>query len=154
MYDSISIIGDGGMGTVLAMMLCQKGVGNHEVKIWGYNAEQLAEMEQARENKKFLPGYKLPRELIFESDDSLIMAGADLIVSAVPCQYMRSIWKRLKEEHSLKITVPSVYQHLSELEALNLLRKGEALPVIGERKRRYYTLTGKGKEALQLELKC
>jgi threonine synthase len=59
------------------------------------------------------------------------------------------IWKMLKEEHSLKITLPSVYQHLSELEALNLVRKSEAQPVIGGRKRRYYTLMEKGKDALR-----
>ena len=61
------------------------------------------------------------------------------------------IWKTLREEYSLKITSPSVYQHLSELQALNLLRKGEAQPVIGERKRRYYTLTEKGEESLSLK---
>lgn len=58
------------------------------------------------------------------------------------------IWKTLQDEHALKITVPSVYQHLTELEALNLVRKGEPRPVIGARTRRYYTLTGKGKDAL------
>jgi len=61
------------------------------------------------------------------------------------------IWKALEEEHELKITVTSVYQHLSELEALNLLRKGEAKPVIGKRKRRYYTITNKGKEVFNLK---
>ena len=61
------------------------------------------------------------------------------------------IWKTLKKEHLVKITVPSVYQHLSELETLNLVRKNEAHPVIGKRKRRYYTLTEKGKEALHLK---
>jgi threonine synthase len=62
------------------------------------------------------------------------------------------IWQVLDAEHAIKITVPSVYQHLAELEALHLVRKGEARAVIGERKRRYYTLTRKGKDALQLKL--
>jgi threonine synthase len=64
--------------------------------------------------------------------------------------YGYGIWKTLKEEYGLKIAVPSVYQHLSELEALHLVRKGEARPAIGARTRRYYTLTRKGKDALQL----
>ena len=55
------------------------------------------------------------------------------------------IWKKLKEEYLVKISVPSVYQHLSELEALNLLKSGELQQEIGERTRRYYTLTKKGK---------
>ncbi len=108
-YETISIIGDGGMGTVLAILLCEKADTlmaqaecsrepqntNLQVKMWGYDKEQLAEIARDRENKKFLPGYKLPDALIFEPDDARIMAGADLIVSAVPCQFMRSLWTRL-----------------------------------------------------------
>jgi glycerol-3-phosphate dehydrogenase (NAD(P)+) len=56
----------------------------------------LKEIEQNRENKKFLPGYKIPDALVFEPEDERIMAGADLVVSAVPCQFMRGIWDRLK----------------------------------------------------------
>jgi len=93
-YENISIIGDGGMGTVLAMLLCEKGF---VTRIWGYDRRQLAEIAKSRENKRFLPGYKLPEALIFEPQDARIMAGADLIVSAVPCQFMRSVWSRLKE---------------------------------------------------------
>lgn len=58
------------------------------------------------------------------------------------------VWKTLGEDYSLKITIPSVYQHLLELEALNLLRRGEARSIVGRRERRYYALTEKGREAL------
>jgi len=130
MFSNISIIGDGAMGTVLAMLLCEKKltaedaenaeklpprrhkdtkkdvsheearktrVTSHKVKMWGYDSEQLKQIEEAGENKKFLPGYKLPDGLVFEADDERIMAGADLIISAVPCQFMRRIWNRLKD---------------------------------------------------------
>lgn len=92
-YQNISIIGDGGMGTVLAILLCEKGI---TTRMWGYDADQLAETERHRENRKFLPGYKLPDALIFDPRDVQAMVGADLIVSAVPCQYMRRVWERLK----------------------------------------------------------
>jgi glycerol-3-phosphate dehydrogenase len=94
MFRNISIIGDGGMGTVLGILLCEKNI---PVRIWGYDRRQLARIEKERENCKFLPGYKLPADLIFEPDDSRIMSGADLIISAVPCQFVRAIWTRLKE---------------------------------------------------------
>jgi glycerol-3-phosphate dehydrogenase (NAD(P)+) len=97
MFMNISIIGDGAMGTVLAMLLCEKKDTVASVRMWGYDSEQLKQMEQAGENIKFLPGYKLPDTLVFEADDERIMAGADLIISAVPCQFMRGIWKRLKD---------------------------------------------------------
>ncbi len=58
------------------------------------------------------------------------------------------IWKMLTEEGSQQITIPSVYQHLVELEALKLLRRLEPQPVIGKRKRRYCSLTQKGLDVL------
>ena len=103
MFKNISIIGDGAMGTVLAMLLFEKReaghesrVTSHEIRMWGYDAEQLRQIEEAHENKKFLPGYKLPASVVFEGGDERIMDGADLIVSAVPCQFMRQIWNRLR----------------------------------------------------------
>ncbi|MHC4573483.1 MAG: NAD(P)H-dependent glycerol-3-phosphate dehydrogenase [Planctomycetota bacterium] len=92
-YENIAIIGDGGMGTVLAMLLCEKKI---TTRMWGYDRRQLSEIKTARENKKFLPGYKLPDALSFEPDDRRIMVDADLIVSAVPSQFMRQVWTRLK----------------------------------------------------------
>ncbi len=104
-YEKISIVGDGAMGTVLAMLLCEKGLA---VKIWGYDAEQLEQIHAARENVKFLPGYKLPDSLQFESNDDKIMAGAELIVSAVPCQFMRGVWGRLKSYVPKGVPIVSV----------------------------------------------
>jgi len=65
--------------------------------MWGYDREQLKQIELSGENKRFLPGYKLPEALAFEPDDERIMKGADLVISAVPCQFMRSVWTRLKD---------------------------------------------------------
>ncbi|MFA5252472.1 MAG: NAD(P)H-dependent glycerol-3-phosphate dehydrogenase [Phycisphaerae bacterium] len=105
MFKNISIIGDGAMGTVLAMLLCEK---NMPVRMWGYDHRQLKQIESSRENKKFLSGYKLPEILVFESDDERIMAGADLIVSAVPCQFMREVWGRLKSYVPKGVPIVSV----------------------------------------------
>lgn len=104
-YQNVSIIGDGGMGTVLAILLCEKGI---TTRMWGYDAEQLAETERHRENRKFLPGYELPDALIFDPRDVQAMVGADLIVSAVPCQYMRRVWERLKDHVPEGIPIVSV----------------------------------------------
>jgi len=146
MFENISIIGDGGMGTVLAMLLCEKREASsakreasdepqatsHEVRIWGYDRRQLEHIEQNRENKKFLPGYKLPKELVFEADDERIMAGANLIVSAVPCQFMRGIWKRLKDYVTESVPIVSVAKGI---ENDTLLRPTQILAEILDEKR-------------------
>jgi glycerol-3-phosphate dehydrogenase (NAD(P)+) len=130
MLKNISIIGDGAMATVVAMLLCEKNI---PTRIWGYDREQLKQIESGRENKKFLPGYKLPETLVFESDDKCIMAGADLIVSAVPCQFMRRIWRRLKNYFPKDVPVVSVTKGI---ENDTLLRPSQILAdVLGERVR-------------------
>jgi glycerol-3-phosphate dehydrogenase (NAD(P)+) len=134
MFKNISIIGDGGMGTVLAMLLCAKQDSSDslqvtEVRMWGYDRKQLEEIEKNQENKKFLPGYKLPENLIFEADDERIMDGAELIVSAVPCQFMRSIWNRLKNNVPENIPIVSVTKGI---ENDTLLRPSQILAEVLE----------------------
>jgi len=131
MFTKIAIIGDGGMGTVLAMLLSEKKI---SVSIWGYDSTQLMEMARARENIKFLPGHKLPEGITFEADDKKIMAGADLIISAVPCQYMRDIWIRLKKWAPKDIPVCSVAKGI---ENKTLMRPTQILADILENKSQY-----------------
>jgi len=109
------------MGTVLGMLLCEKGIA---ASIWGYDRRQLEETAKNRENRKFLPGYKLPKELEFEHDDKRIMSGVDLIVSAVPCQFMRSVWTRLKDYVPQGVPIVSVAKGI---ENDTLLRPTEIL---------------------------
>jgi glycerol-3-phosphate dehydrogenase (NAD(P)+) len=124
MFKNIAIIGDGGMGSVLGMLLCEKDIA---ARIWGYDRRQLEQIAHDRENKKFLPGYKLPKELEFEHDDKMIMSGSDLIVSAVPCQFMRRIWNRLKEYVPEGVPIVSVAKGI---ENDTLLRPTEILAEI------------------------
>jgi glycerol-3-phosphate dehydrogenase (NAD(P)+) len=91
-YRNAVIVGDGGMASVLSVLLCEKSI---VTRMWGYDASQLAEIQRRRENWKFLPGYRLPELLTFESRDDHALVDAELIVSAVPCQYMRGVWGRL-----------------------------------------------------------
>jgi glycerol-3-phosphate dehydrogenase (NAD(P)+) len=124
MFKNIAIIGDGGMGTVLGMLLATKGIA---ARIWGYDRRQLEQIAHDRENKKFLPGHKLPIELEFQHDDKTAVSGTDLIVSAVPCQYMRQIWNRLKEHVPEDVPIVSVAKGI---ENDTLLRPTEILTEI------------------------
>jgi glycerol-3-phosphate dehydrogenase (NAD(P)+) len=138
-YETISIIGDGAMATILAMLLCEKPAASHEsqatsdqIRMWGYDRRQLAEIERRRENRKFMPGYKLPEALVFEPDDERIMAGADLIISAVPCQFMRSVWTRLKDYVAKGVPIVSVAKGI---ENDTLLRPTQILADILDKRR-------------------
>jgi glycerol-3-phosphate dehydrogenase (NAD(P)+) len=105
MFRTVSIIGDGAMGTVLAMLLAEKEI---PVRLWGYDAKQLEQFRRSRENKKFLPGYRISKAVQFESQDDRILDGMDLIVSAVPCQYTRGVWTRLHGHFHGRVPIVSV----------------------------------------------
>ena len=128
-YTNISIIGDGAMATVIAILLCEK---NLHVSIWGYDPDQLNEIAQLRENVKFLPGYKLSESLVFEPEDGNIVADADLIVSAVPCQFVRRVWKRLKDNVPENVPIVSTAKGI---ENETLLRPTQIIAdVLGEKR--------------------
>ncbi|MEN6306205.1 MAG: NAD(P)H-dependent glycerol-3-phosphate dehydrogenase [Anaerohalosphaeraceae bacterium] len=124
MFTTVTIVGDGAMGSVCAMLLCENGI---RTTLWGFDAAQLAQIAEKRENFRFLPGYPLPKELRYEADDAKALAGVELVVSAVPCQYMRGIWNRLKSH--LPIGVPIV-STTKGIENKTLLRPTEILKQI------------------------
>jgi glycerol-3-phosphate dehydrogenase (NAD(P)+) len=136
MFNKIAIIGDGGMGSVCAMLLCEKGF---TVSMWGYDARQLAEIEAKRENVRFLPGHKMPEELLFEARDDKIMTGTQLLVSAVPCQFMRGVWERLRKYMPAAVPIVSVTKGI---ENGTLLRPTRILTDVLTDKHRTAALSG------------
>ena len=92
MPQRVTIIGDGAMATVCAMLLDSRG---EQVTIWGAFPEQVADMIQTRENRRFLPGCRIAESVRLTADDDKAFAGADFVVSAVPTQHIRSVWGRL-----------------------------------------------------------
>ena len=89
-----TVVGDGAMGTLCAMLLARNGT---EVVLWGRSADHVAEIDRARENKRYLPGHRLPDSIRPVADAASAFESPTVIVSAVPCQFIRSIWKRLAE---------------------------------------------------------
>jgi len=118
------------------MLLCEKGF---EVKMWGYDAAQLKQIEERRENFRFLPGYKLPDELIFEADGKKIFIGTELIISAVPCQFMRSVWSRLNPSLDWSVPIVSVTKGI---ENETLLRPSQILADIAQKVLECVALSG------------
>lgn len=105
MFKQVTIIGDGGMGTVCSMLLCENKV---RTTLWGHDPAQLEKIAAARENIFFLPGFKLPESLQFVSDDVRALKDAQLLISAVPCQFVRPVWQRLKPNVPAGVPIMSV----------------------------------------------
>jgi len=89
----IAILGDGGWGTALAILLAQKGL---RVCLWGAFKENIQAISRHKTNKKFLPGVKVPASVELVWDLALAIKEAELIVLAIPSQFLRQVLKRIK----------------------------------------------------------
>ena len=116
MAQNITIIGDGSMATVCALLLESRGA---HVTLWGAFPEHIETLIQTRENCRYLPGYRLPGSIRLTADDRHAFDGADLAVAAVPTQYMRGVWERLKPQLPAGLPIVSVAKGI---ETATLLR--------------------------------
>ncbi|MFP4057335.1 MAG: NAD(P)H-dependent glycerol-3-phosphate dehydrogenase [Candidatus Brocadiia bacterium] len=107
----VTVVGDGGWGTALALLLCGKG---HAVRLWGAFPDYVAEMGRRGENVTFLPGIPLPEELELADDMAAAVAGAGLLVAAVPTQFMRRVLERLAPCCPRGVPVVSVAKGIEE----------------------------------------
>ena len=100
-----TVIGDGAMGTLCALLLAERGA---RVTLWGRDAAHVAQLARDRENKRYLPGYRLPESVRVVHEPVEAMVNASLIVSAVPCQFVRPVWQRLASLVPASVPVVSV----------------------------------------------
>lgn len=99
------MIGDGQMATVCSNMLADKGV---SVRLWSIFREQIEAMKSTRENRRYLPGVTIPDRVSFTTEAAVALDGAGLIVNAVPCQYIRNVWKQLAPVYPRGVPVVSL----------------------------------------------
>jgi len=77
----ISVIGAGGWGTAIARLLANNG---HGVVLWARNPDRAAEISQARENARYLPGVRLPDVGLVVTDNLADALNVDVVFLAVP----------------------------------------------------------------------
>jgi len=90
----ISILGDGGWGTALAILLKNKGF---DVSLWGVFKEDIEAIKQDGENKKFLPGFKIPKTIQLTSEIYHACEDTNIIVLAVPSRFFRDVITKNKK---------------------------------------------------------
>ena len=83
----VLVIGDGGWGTALALAAHRAG---NAVAVWSVDPSYAEEVARTRENRKFLPGVVIPKELEWTSDAAAAARGATLALSVVPTQFVRA----------------------------------------------------------------
>jgi len=100
-----AVIGDGGMGTLCARMLALRGVAT---RMWGRDPDHVSVLARQRQNARYLPGFAFPDAMSVTPDAASAMDGAELIVSAIPCQYLRAVWSKIGRDAPPDVPIVSV----------------------------------------------
>lgn len=90
---NICILGSGSWGTAVALLAHDNG---HNVTVWSFTDEECNELLNTRENKRCLPGIKIPKEINITSDINCCK-NQDIIVIATPSHGVRGVAKRIKD---------------------------------------------------------
>lgn len=90
----IGVLGAGSWGTTLAVLLLGNG---HRVSLWTYREDQAQAIRETHQNTPFLPGIIVPEELEILTDLERAISSKDLIVAAVPSQFLRSVTRRVED---------------------------------------------------------
>jgi glycerol-3-phosphate dehydrogenase (NAD(P)+) len=99
-------MGAGSWGTTFAQVLCDAGT---PAVLWARSAAVAASVTDRHENPGYLPGTSLPASLTATTDAAAAVAGADLVVFAVPAQTLRSLlasWAPLIPPDALLVSLP------------------------------------------------
>lgn len=128
-----TIVGDGQMGIVLALVL---ETGDVPVTIWGRSAEHVAALQRDRMSQRHLPGIRIPESINITSDEREALSGAELIVCAVPTQFIRPVFKRVAPYIPAGVGIASASKGV---ENNTLLRPTEVIAdVVGSTSERAY----------------
>ncbi|MFH1691716.1 MAG: NAD(P)H-dependent glycerol-3-phosphate dehydrogenase [Candidatus Omnitrophota bacterium] len=119
-YNKITVLGDGGWGTALAILLHDKGC---HVTLWSPFRDYARILDQKRVNPYYLKGVKIPKSLFISSDLQEAL-DCDLVVVAVPSQYLRGVLLKGARFYNRNVPVVSV---VKGIENGTLLRMSEVI---------------------------
>jgi glycerol-3-phosphate dehydrogenase (NAD(P)+) len=131
----IIVFGSGAWGTAIALSLHRRG--GHQLSLWAHSPEFAQEIIADGENKLFLPGFPLPPEITITGDNSAV-ADAEIVVSVVPSEFLRSTFARIGPHlHPGQIIVSATkgvedhtYLRMTQVIAASLAEVGLNLPGI------------------------
>ncbi len=88
MGETIGVVGAGAWGTALAMLLADKG---HQVTLWMYEKELAEETIRTRENRTYLPGFRISDAIKVTSSLETAVIDKAIVLSVVPSHTVRSV---------------------------------------------------------------
>ncbi len=85
---NIAILGTGAYGIALALMFHKN---NNSIKMWTKFEEEKNSILKDHENKRVMPGVKIPKDIIISNDFQEVVSDAQIIVVAVPAGFVDDV---------------------------------------------------------------
>ncbi len=108
---TLAVIGAGSWGTALSIVLSQRF---ETVRLWTREEAVAVRIGATRENAEYLPGFRLPSNIVASSSLAETARDADLVLGVMPSQYARGIYLRLREHLHPDIPVLSATKGLEK----------------------------------------
>lgn len=86
--ESIGVIGAGSWATALAVLLAGKGC---QVRMWTRRADLAGEINQKRENSRYLPGVRINDNVEASTQLEYVLAGTKTVLFSVPSHAFREV---------------------------------------------------------------
>ena len=87
-----AVVGAGSWGTALAKMLSDKV---YQIILWGHRQEHVDEILSERENRTYLPGFKLSDNLTATADLKAAVSNQPVVVMVVPSHGFRDVFRKI-----------------------------------------------------------
>jgi len=114
---TIAVLGSGSWGTALAAHL---GLSGHDVRLWARDASLVRDMRERRANAVYLPDVILPPTIVPTSSLEEALAGAGIVVSAVPSHGTRAAMREAATRLAPGALVVSATKGLEEATLLRM----------------------------------
>jgi glycerol-3-phosphate dehydrogenase (NAD(P)+) len=98
------------MATACSILLAEHA--DQDVAIWARNAEHAEQIARDRENKRLLPGVKIPDRITITADIEQALHGSDYLVAAIPTQFLRASLNEIRSHLARHRPVISVIKGL------------------------------------------
>jgi len=111
MNTNVSFLGGGSFGTALGIMLAKKGLC---VRIWDRNEQVIDDINNKRENIKYLPKITVPYNVAACNELTKCVLDSEFIVLSVPSHAIRNLCKQIKEHVNKNQIIVSIAKGIEE----------------------------------------
>jgi glycerol-3-phosphate dehydrogenase (NAD(P)+) len=89
----LAVLGAGSWGTALAIALATRF---DSVGLWARDPERAVQISNARENRRYLPGFRLPANVGISCVIDEAIPAADILLIAIPAAHLRHVLERVQ----------------------------------------------------------